>query len=389
MAPHLLELLEKLTPPAETARELGLPAGPLWLRRAWPRAAGHLLLEYGAADGTIVPGQWRLEERDALRAVAKLPAADAAMFELPGEGYVTLQLRGADGRLPALAPILAQPGARLLVHQPGRRAVARLPRPDGVAFAKLAPPGRARAVADAGVEAGRLGGERFSTPRLLACDDEAGVVIWSALAGVALHDLPGGAALEAGARQAGEALRWLHEAAPPEAAARHGPAEEVAVIARWIERAAAFDPEGGATLAALAPAIFGPLLERQGPIGPIHRDFYDKQVLIDTTGQAGLLDFDTLATGEPALDVANALVHFELRALQGTISVEQAERAGAALLAGYRAGPHVWERLSAYMDGARLRLICVYSFRPRWRSCVAALRERVGRRLAARQALVI
>ncbi len=49
----------------------------------------------------------------------------------------------------------------------------------------------------------------------------------------------------------------------------------------------------------------------------LHRDFFDKQVVVDADGRPGLLDFDTLAAGEAAVDVANMLVHLELRRCSG------------------------------------------------------------------------
>ncbi|WP_396134697.1 phosphotransferase [Cellulomonas sp. ATA003] len=49
----------------------------------------------------------------------------------------------------------------------------------------------------------------------------------------------------------------------------------------------------------------------------VHRDLHDKQLLVDGSGGIGLLDFDLAAAGEAALDLANLLVHLELRVHQG------------------------------------------------------------------------
>jgi aminoglycoside phosphotransferase (APT) family kinase protein len=110
----------------------------------------------------------------------------------------------------------------------------------------------------------------------------------------------------------------------------------------------------------------------------LHRDYYDKQIFIEEDGRTGLLDFDLLATGEAALDVANALVHFELRALQGRYSTTDGARAKAAFIAAYRPTPVVAQRLQAYADATRLRLACVYSCRPAGLAHVSALLASIG-----------
>jgi hypothetical protein len=370
-----LESLASLPLHPTAAARLGLAGERLRLRRAWPRSPEHLLLEYEAPDGAAVPGQWHRERSEGERALTGLPPCDTALVTLDDAGYVAVQVRGADRRLPALAPLLTRPEARLLAHQPGRRAVVRLPSAGGASFAKLTRPGRALALAELGMAAARCGGNGFDAPGLIACDDASGLVIWTGLAGTALHDLGGGPALERGARAAGAALRALHDAPWPSIAPAHGPAEEAAVLARWVDYAMLFNPVIAGRVAALLPEVVALLDQARGPYRPIHRDFYDKQVLIAPDGRAGIIDFDTLAYGEPALDLANALVHFELRALQGRIGAEDAGRARAALLAGYAPGFGVLARLEAYAAATCLRLACVYALRPRWLHCARALAE--------------
>ena len=81
----------------------------------------------------------------------------------------------------------------------------------------------------------------------------------------------------------------------------------------------------------------------------------------------GLLDFDTIAAGDPALDLGNLLVHLELRAHQDVLSARAALDFGDALLAGYGASAALRRRLAPYASATRIRLACVYAFRPRWR----------------------
>jgi hypothetical protein len=381
MGADLLELLAEQRPPAAIAARLGLRADTLTLRRAWPRSADQLLVEY-QAGGQLVPGQWHRGAEAGMEAVRGLPEDDSAAFPVTGgAGWLALQLRGADRRLPGLAPLLSEPGATLIVHQPGRRAVVRLAKPGSVRYAKLVPPKRAPGLAEAGRTAMTLGDGLFATPRLIACEPERGLLLWSELRGIAMSELPGGGDLEQAARLAGGALAALHAAEPPQAVRAHGPCEEIAMLERWAGFAAQFAPAYGACAQALLPELGERLAALPTLRRTVHRDFYDKQVIV-SAGRAGLLDFDTLAVGDPALDLANALVHFELRALQGLYDEEHARAAAAALLDGYEGvsgapGADKTERIGIYAAATRLRLACVYSFRPPWRRHVAALLRRL------------
>ena len=108
-------------------------------------------------------------------------------------------------------------------------------------------------------------------------------------------------------------------------------------------------------------------------LAPVHRDFHDKQVVVQEHGGIGVLDFDTLSLGEPAVDVANALAHFELRALQGICSMAAARAAASAFLEGYAPDGATAMRLQPYLDATRLRLACLYALRPAWRQVPESL----------------
>jgi aminoglycoside/choline kinase family phosphotransferase len=386
----LLDALTQIDVRAEQQARLGLSSRRLTLRRAWPRSHDHLLLEYGAENGQIVPGQW-FADVDRCLAVAQttlqraITAAERADHDktrsaprcamLPNAkdtGYLLLQVGGADRVLHGLAPLLARDDAHLLVHQPERRAVVRLGSGDGTRFAKIVPTKRVDGIVAAGRCAAEIAENAFSTPQPLAIDRAAGVVVWSALRGTALHDLLGDERMINGARAAGAALKRLH-AAQPTIAHQHNAADEALTLQRWIEKAVYFDPKLEDALASIAPKVVIDLLSDSSPPVLLHRDFYDKQIFVVDDGRIGFLDFDTLAYGEAALDLANALVHFELRALQGRCTKQQAQAAQAAFLDGYQPDQHTCRRIDAYGAAARLRLACVYSFRPAWRAAVGAL----------------
>jgi aminoglycoside phosphotransferase (APT) family kinase protein len=94
----------------------------------------------------------------------------------------------------------------------------------------------------------------------------------------------------------------------------------------------------------------------------IHRDLHDLQVLIDDHGSVGVLDFDLMAIGDPALDLANLLAHLDLRQRQGLI--DDAAPLRRAVQRGYAPGAPLAGRVPGYEALARQRLAAVYAFRP-------------------------
>ncbi len=150
------------------------------------------------------------------------------------------------------------------------------------------------------------------------------------------------------------------------------------MLSEQIERLGAFDPSARRGLEGAASNVAQALAgQASGPV-PIHRDFYDKQIFADAGGRIGLLDFDTSALGEPALDVANMLEHLELRALQGLCSNELASSASEAFLDGYGPPISVTKRLGAYRAATRVRVACLYAYRPRWRRIHQLLVDRAA-----------
>ena len=80
---------------------------------------------------------------------------------------------------------------------------------------------------------------------------------------------------------------------------------------------------------------------------------------------AALTDFDTLCTGDPALDVGNFLAHLRLSDLQSggdtrTLAVAFLDAYGAAVTGDFAI------RTEAYQRAALLRLACLYSLSTRW-----------------------
>lgn len=280
---------------------------------------------------------------------------------------IELAPAGRDPRLPDLAGTIGE----LVVHRFGRRAVVR----QAHRFAKIVRPSRAGALAAssrAGHRFARAAG--FAAPDVL--DVDGGRVALSVVPGTPLHDL--GGRLDP-ARWRGLWSDWASAwpalvGGTTDGLPAHTAAEERRVVCDWVRHvvdlgllpfdasamwAAAADVGDALTAVGSAPAT-----------GVGHRDLHDKQLLSGPDG-LGLLDFDTAAVTEPALDLANLAVHAEFRVAQGLWSPAHREVVLAAVdtVAGGLAVPP--DRLAAYRAATRLRVGCVYAFRPRWQSVAA------------------
>lgn len=324
------------------------------VRRSWPRGPEHLLLDL-RRDGAALAGQWFADPSRAAHVAARTGAGATAL------GGLVVQPAGADRRLPALRGLVAEPGAQLVVHRPERRAVVRSA--DGT-WTKLVRPERLGAL----VAASRpVPGVR--TAEVLSVDEGRAAVTTAHLPGVALHELLRvGDRVLAAAAAAGRLLAALHAAPVPADAPRHDAAAELAVLQRWVGHARAY----GLLELDVAP-VAALLAEAPAGAALLHRDLHDKQLLVDDDGVVGVLDLDLAAVGEPALDLANVLVHLELRALQGA-DADLTAAAGDALLEAYAPSSAVRARLPAYAAATRLRLAAVYAFRPAARELVPRLR---------------
>ena len=110
-----------------------------------------------------------------------------------------------------------------------------------------------------------------------------------------------------------------------------------------------------------------------------HGDLHDKQILVqDPGGPLGLLDFDEAGRAEAAADLANLAVHLGLRLGQGRLTAARyrfAHRQVIEAAAELRVTP---ARFEAYARATRLRLGCLYSFRPQWTAVAGELLTRAA-----------
>lgn len=328
--------------------------GTAWpLRRAWPRSSDVCPLELERPDGGTVVGQWFASADDARRELGRTPGARAG-----DDLRLVLQPDGADRRLPGLAALVGD-GAQLLAHRPGRRAVVRLV---SGRYVKVVRPGRAGPMAARHRALAALVAGLADVPEVLAVGDDR--VELASVSGVPPLVLAAGDPVAwRGAWHQVSAVLVRMAGADPDGLPVHDAVAEVEVTRSWVARAVA----AGRLPAREVDPLLASLLEGlPTPLGTAHRDLHDGQLLV-AAGRLGLLDPDTLAAAEPALDLANLLVHLQLRVDQGLLAVEPAREATAILWDDVgRLPTGTTDRVVAYARATWLRLAAVYSLRPRW-----------------------
>ncbi len=313
-----------------------------------------------------------------------LSGIDQVAFVLPNDPQLPrLQELIAGNAFAAVEAALAPPGV-LVAYRPLSRATLRVRCVAGgearlrvsasaSRYHRIA--ARARAAASF---AGVAGGPRF--PRLHLELPSHNALLIEHLCGTPLNRRLG-QVTESDLDAIAAALEALGRCDPAGLPPHHG-IDEAERTAWMLRRAAAAHLEGDVDR--LLVLLFDQAAELDvPPLVPIHRDLHDKQIVLNGESTAGLLDSDMLAAGDPALDVANLAVHFELRELQGELAPGAGERLARGFLATCAArrlsaaGP----RLSFFSACAWLRLAGVYALRSRGRSLVPHLLARAHRQL--------
>lgn len=309
--------------------------------RAWPHR-GSIALEGTDQNGRLRAGLLRGDE-------------------------VTLLPFASDPKLPGLSAT-----GELLVHRFGKRAVVR----EGEFYRKVVRPGRAQAIAD-GLRLAADYAERAGivVPEVVEVTDDS--VLLTALPGTSFFDLASAKAGDSASWDAAWNLwarLWPSLAAPGVVADVHTHRDEIAVCRRWVdavlahglsphpERLEAWFDDVARQLEAAPTAV--PVLT--------HRDLHDKQLLFAPGQALGVIDFDTLVVADPALDIANLAEHLRWRCVQGLLSENGRDKA-LSIIDDLAASQGISDlSLSAYAAATRLRLHCVYLFRPQWRDVVLA-----------------
>jgi phosphotransferase family enzyme len=340
------------------------------LEKTFPQDVGHLLLQMARPDRSRLAGQWFADISRA-RVVAhetQTRSGDDVDVRVLDGGRLLLQPDGADRRIPVLHQVASGPGAALVAHRAEKRGSVRRVDQDGqVVYTKVVRATRLRAT----LAGARVRVDGVRVPEVTATDADHGTMDCRALPGRMLHDILADARLTntevtAAGRAVGIAVARLHACPLPAALGTHVATDELVVTRRWLRLASVHGLLHDA----------GPLVRQrledarrllaEPPCEPAfaHRDLHDKQLVVDDDGAVGVLDLDLAATGEPALDLANLLVHLELRSLQGLCPAARARACADAVVDGYDPGLDTWRRVPAYALTTRLRLAAVYAFRP-------------------------
>ncbi len=269
---------------------------------------------------------------------------------------------------------------RLLGYRLERRAVLEytleIEKEDGFETAKfvarITRPGKVERtldIADQLTENGFAGdsSDGLTTPGLLGYDKEHGVTFMELVPGRSLHSLIGDRSFPVSCAEAGRLIRKLHSMAMNNLPG-YTADDELDNLRKKVDIIANIFPEAGKAFADACSGISRGRIADGHPTGVVHRDFYDKQTL-HSPGRATLLDFDNMASSDPALDFGNFMAHVVLRSHQSPENELLIQNGSEAFVRGYGSVDEDFrERANWWKDAALLRLAALYSLRPRWRS---------------------
>ena len=166
----------------------------------------------------------------------------------------------------------------------------------------------------------------------------------------------------------------------------YSPEDELTLLGKWIGYLQTICPElselSNDLLARIHIKAESPEVSSYKPV-ITHRDFFDKQVITCEDGLL-LIDLDTAAMADPAIDVGNFVSHIFLRAIQRGASRSIMDQESNLFVSSYHAhNPGVGsERIAFYTATSLFRLACLYAYRPRWKSLCHNLLEECRQRLS-------
>jgi len=210
-------------------------------------------------------------------------------------------------------------------------------------------------------------------PKSLLLHQSTGAIFQEFAYGTSIHDMVGSDELTEGCAAAGRILSKLHRTRIS-GLGNYSVDDEIGHLVWLVESTASSFPSLRDDLQDRLAALTTnrPSAERAVPV-TCHRDFYDKQILCDGD-QTVLLDCDTLALADPALDCGNFIAHLQWRTHQNPDRSDTLRRGIEAFTQSYS-----WQdgsltaRLPWWTAASLLRLACLYAWRPRWRQQVPSL----------------
>jgi thiamine kinase-like enzyme len=280
----------------------------------------------------------------------------------------------------ALGRPVAVSSVSVVRHKPGRRCTLSYVLADGRRlFAKTYASGRAGRVHES---TRRLAAAGVPVPAPLGWDSRARFVVLAEVAGA-----PAAPAVADGERWIGfaaaELLHSLHGCGAS-LLRRHELRDELRPLEGRVERLAAAVPQLAPCAArCLALARAGAELPWHWRLRPVHRDFYEDQLMLCSEGLA-VLDADDAAMSEPALDVANFAAHLRLLGERPGIDSRGPAAVRRTFLRRYaELDPDVDRALTTFLEGTTLlRLAAIHGDWTRG-ALAARLLQRSERLLAA------
>ncbi|TRD16006.1 phosphotransferase family protein [Palleronia caenipelagi] len=378
----LPDLLRRGPSPDALRSVTGSKAPPI-LQRTLFSDRRPLQLVYRQGNQTVIAeyhGSAAEAEADALRSsLAKSRRGLRAMLDAgavvadPETGLI-LRRPGLDARLPGLRLLHdtdaaralltriegSDPGAvttTLMAHRLGKRAVIRLtPATGPTRYLRLravkSRTGQTAFDRHRALWAAARGSAALILPEPLGEEAALGATLFAALPGAPPgFDGPGAGQT---CRAIAEAIASL-QALPLTGLPHHDGAAEARLLRDWFGRFQIVFPDDAADLALALQQVTDALMTHQPAPVPCHRDLHEKQILIDGP-LAGLLDFDTVCLGAPAMDPGNLLAHLALADILKESSGHAEATMAAALTGPEDSSLRLWRR------AALLRLRMIYAF---------------------------
>ena len=275
-------------------------------------------------------------------------------------------LRGGGG-----GPASVRFRCRLGGYRPGRRATMRFGRGPASGqgshlCGKTFRDGRGRPLIEQHLriseELRRACGGRVRVPSPVGFDEELGLALFAWMPGRRGESLI--AAQESVLDAAAEALSVLHEL-PPQDRPEFSAEDEQLIVDRWRRVIERLLPEAATDAQSLAALLADASKHvRRLDVATIHRDFYEKQIIL-SSNCITVLDLDTLACGDAAVDLGNFAAHLLLRVLVSGRTRQEHQALVDRFLSVYeqRRGKTDPFQLSYYTASSLFRLGAVHSLR--------------------------
>lgn len=257
---------------------------------------------------------------------------------------------------------------------------------------------------------GPEGASGISVPQPLAYVPEMRMLVQTGAPGLRLDELSLRGPIRSQVLRSAEALAWLHRSraldrAPDNGRARLAPftlADELRGLDDYATRLAVLRPDARPAVQVLHTALldWAATLPPAPRTAPLHRDFYYSQVLFDGPHLV-LIDFDLLAWGDPAIDVANFSAHLAYLGLEqfgdlGRFAGEMASFCDTYTTTGWSdfsegkiVDADFSQRLAFYQASTFFRLLNVVAPRPAVRHLFEPLLAHTQMALQRRTALAV